>query len=137
MAPKFEKDERVAKMVAAYALDAVDAAQGNFKTTLDWSENSVTVVEGLLAKLHDSIPSQKPPDDVVWSFAKMFGSYVGEVFRKNHGGEWGFIDDGQQKFPGIQWRGNTLFWPWGRVHQRLLKGPAENVADYYRIMAAG
>jgi hypothetical protein len=103
---------------------------------LDWTDESVRLVEEILEKLRASMPTPKPPDDMIWNFAKGFGSYVGEVFRKNHGGEWGMVTHDGQTFPGIRWKGNVLFWPWGRVHQRLVVGAESNVFDHYRSMVS-
>lgn len=94
---------------------------------LDWTDASIEQVERILGKMHGTIPVQKPSEEVIWNFAKGFGSYTGEVFRKNHGGEWGMITDGGNTFPGLRWNAHTLFWPWGRVHKRLVEGDENNV----------
>jgi hypothetical protein len=136
MADSFSPDPRVAKVAEAYAKDAVDLAAGSFGTKLDWTDASVARVEAILAQLRASMPTPKPPDDVIWNFAKGFGSYVGEVMRKNHGGEWGTISEGANSFPGIRLKkGNdTLVWPWGRVHKRIVEGDENNVWDYYKTI---
>ena len=58
------------------------------------------------------------------SFAKGFGSYVGEVFRRNHGGEWGMVTLGDHRFPGLRTTSGTNFGR-GREHsielQKALK----------------
>jgi hypothetical protein len=83
----FQSDPRVTEIAEAYALDAVDLASRNFGVILDWSENSVQQVEEMLGRLHDEMAHAQPPPDVVQTFAKAFGSYVGEVLRRHHGGE--------------------------------------------------
>jgi hypothetical protein len=135
MVPTFQNDKRVEQMVALYAQDAVGIAAGNFNVALDWTDDSVASVEIILAKLHAAIAAQKPSEDAISSFLKAFGSYIGEVFRKNHGGEWGMILHGEgMKYRGIRWKSDTLFWPWGRVHQRIVEGSENNVWYYYRWM---
>ena len=65
-------------------------------------------------------------------FAKMFGSYVGEVYRKNHGATWGMVEMSGQSFPGLKAElDGTLFWPWGRARNRLTDGAENNVWHYY------
>ncbi len=65
--------------------------------------------------------------------AKVLGSYVGEVFRRNHGATWGMVDLEGQSFPGLKASGQAgLFWPWGRVQNRIRNGPQDNVWQYYR-----
>jgi hypothetical protein len=128
----FKNDPDIAKIAEAYALDAVDIAQHNFNVSLDWTESSVKRVEAMLSYLHDQMAAAKPPDKTVWTFAKAFGSYTGEVYRKHHGGDWGMVQLNGEEFPGIQASDGATFWPWGRVHQRLTVGPENNVWDYYQ-----
>lgn len=135
--PSFVPDPKIAKIAEAYAKDAVDLAATGFQAKLDWTDESVARVEAILAKLRESMPTPKPPDDVILNFAKGFGSYLGEVFRKNHGGEWGMITDGASSYPGMRWKTDTLFWPWGRVHKRIVEGDENNVVVYYSTMLGG
>lgn len=131
----FQPDSRVGKMAEAYSLDAVDLAAKNFAIALDGSEASVERVEWVLGELHASKARTRPPEDTVWWFAKAFGSYVGEVLRRHHGGEWGTVRTGEESFPGIERPNGASIWPWGRAHNRLVNGPADNVWDYYRVIA--
>ena len=130
----FSADEKIQQVAEAYSLDAVDVAKSNFKLILDWSDSSVAKIESILDMLHAERTKARPSDDQVWAFAKMLGSYVGEVYRKNHGATWGMITSGGDEFPGLQAanKESTLFWPWGRVHNRLTDGPSDNVWHYYQ-----
>jgi hypothetical protein len=130
----FQPDPQVAEIAAAYALDAVDLAARNFSVTLDWSEFSVRQVEQMLGQLHDEMASAQPPEDAVWTFAKAFGSYLGEVLRRHHGGEWGMVSSGGQSFPGLQQTSGALCWPWGKARNRLVNGPEDNVWHYYGVL---
>jgi hypothetical protein len=80
---------------------------------------------------------QRPPEDTIWTFAKAFGSYVGEVFRKNHGGDWGLVTLDGQTFPGMQSKSGVLFWPWSRAHKRIVARAEDNVLHYYQRMTQG
>src|SRR6516165_7718567 len=91
MNTSFRIDPNIDEIAKAYALDAIDIALRNFGITLDWSDKSIQLVEDMLEQLHDSLADTKPPEDTVWVFAKSFGSYLGEVFCKNHGGTWGMV----------------------------------------------
>jgi hypothetical protein len=130
----FYPDPQVAEVAGAYALDAVDLAARNFGVTLDWSESSVRQVEHMLGRLHDEMASAQPPEEAVSTFAKAFGSYVGEVLRRHHGGEWGAVSMGGQSFPGLRQSGGGLCWPWGKAHKRLVDGPEDNVWHYYSVL---
>jgi hypothetical protein len=133
--PSFQPDPQVAEVAEAYSLDAVDLADRNFGVTLDWSEASVHQVEQVLGRLHDDMAHSRPPEDVVWTFAKAFGSYVGEVLRRHHGGTWGTVSVDGQSFPGLQQSSGGCCWPWGKAHKRLVNGPEDNISHYYSALA--
>ncbi len=132
MADNFSEDVKIQQIAEAYALDAIDFAR-NFHLKLDWADNSVAKVESILDILFEQRAKARPTEEQVWGFAKMLGSYVGEVYRKNHGATWGIIRMDGGEFPGL--RATTkeaLFWPWSKVHKRLTNGPEDNVWHYYR-----
>lgn len=129
----FVPDAGITEISEAYALDAVDFLREHARIDLDWTEKSIERMETVLASMHRSYLSGKPrpPEDKVMEFARMFGSYVGEVIRRNHGGEWGMITMGGQEFPGLRQTSGGLIWPWGRARNRLVQGPEDNMYHYY------
>jgi hypothetical protein len=133
----FQSDAKVLQVAKAYSLDAVDIAARNFGVKLDWSEASIRQVEKMLGQLHDGMSRAKPPEDAVWTYAKTFGSYVGEVVRRQQGCVWGTIIMDGQSFPGLQQSNGGLIWPWSKVHQRLTNGAEDNVWHYYKVLVAG
>ena len=66
---------------------------------------------------------------------KMFGSYIGEVYRRNHKATWGMITLNNESFPGLESSHKELFWPWSKVFKRITAGDEENVWHYYQRMA--
>ena len=135
MADNFTEDNKIRQIAEAYASDAIDFARSNFKIKLDWSDGSVAHIETMLGLFHDQMAKAKPSEDQVLGFAKMFGSYVGEVFRRNHGATWGLVNLGEQTFPGLKADGTAgLFWPWGRAQNRITNGPEDNVWHYYQVL---
>jgi hypothetical protein len=131
----FTPDANVQKVAEAYALDAIDFAKKQFNISLDWSDPGVAKVEQALAMMHSSFltTTPRPTEEQAMTFAKAFGSYVGEVYRKNHGGSWGFVSLNGQQFPGLQTKSGVNFWPWGRAQSHHAKFE-NNVADYYRAL---
>jgi len=132
----FLSDPNVQKIAEAYALDAVNYSKKQFGITLDWTDSSIANVEKALVQMRASYVSAnpKPTEEQVMSFAKGFGSYIGEVYRRNHGAEWGIVSLGDQKFPGLKTKSGMNFWPWGRVLNRLVQGEENNVTDYYKVL---
>lgn len=135
MALSFTEDEELAKIASAYSLDAVDFARSNFGTDLDWSEASIELVERILTQLHSAMSRERPSDETIWSMSKVFGSYIGEVFRRANGGQWGIVEMDGKTFPGFRANEREVtFWPWSRVLNRLKNGPEDNVWHYYRAL---
>lgn len=80
--------------------------------------------------------SPKPTSERVMMAAKMFGSYVGEVYRRNHDASRGMVHLDGQTFPGLRTGSGLNFWPWGRVFERITKGSEDNISDYYAALLA-
>jgi hypothetical protein len=127
----FTKDPRYQAIAEAYALDAVDTARTHFKIELDWSDQSIKRLESILDRYSRDMAKAQPTDQEVMNAAKMWGSYLGEVYRKNHGAEWVLIKHDGHTFPGLQAKSGTLFWPWGKVESRLRNGAEGNIWHYY------
>jgi hypothetical protein len=128
----FTADDRIQKIAEAYALDACDFLRDHFRITLDWSDASILHIESTLDTFHHQAQSARPTPERVMGFAKMFGSYIGEVYRKNHGTTWGLVEMNGQQFPGLKAdKSGALFWPWGRARNRLADGAENNVWHYY------
>jgi hypothetical protein len=128
----FTPDDKIQKVAEAYALDACDFLRDHFRITLDWSDGSIQQIESAMDRFHREAAKAKPSPEQVMQFAKMFGSYIGEVYRKNHGASWGLAELNGQKFPGLKaQKSDTTFWPWGRAKNRLVDGAENNVWHYY------
>jgi hypothetical protein len=136
MPEAFAEDPQVQKVAEAYARDAVNFAQERFNLALDWSDASIAHVETMLTEFDRQVESGwKPTEEKVLQFGTMFGSYIGEVFRRNHGATWGIVTLQGESFPGLQAsRGAGLFWPWGRAQNRIRNGAEDNVWHYYQFL---
>ncbi len=135
MSQAFTEDKGVQQVAEAYAADAIAFAKGVFKIELDWSDESIEIVEEILDVLHQDARKNSPPEDRIMGFAKGLGSYVGEVFRRNHGARWGFVNLGDDSFPGLQAeKTEGLFWPWGKARNRIVNGEEDNVLLYYNSL---
>jgi hypothetical protein len=85
----------------------------------------------MLDQLHKQVPESKSSPEKIQTFSKMLGSYIGEVYRKNYGGEWELVEMNGSTVPGIQNpKEETTFWPWIRVRNRINNGSEDNVWHY-------
>jgi hypothetical protein len=131
----FEPDEALAKTAATASQDAVKLAKQNFNVVLDWSDSSIGDLERVLDGYYRLKLDAGTDEQALSQVGALFGSYMGEVFRRNHGGTWGFVTQDASRFPGMRAEhSGQLFWPWGRVQNRIVNGPSDNVVGYYRII---
>lgn len=131
---KFNIDKNIDSIVEAFALDAIEVASNNFEINLDWTEESVENVENILDVMHKSLLEESPSDDDIWYFSKMFGSYLGEVYCRNHKAKWGMITNEGESYPGLETSNKVLYWPWSKVFNRIKNGNEDNVFDYYNLI---
>jgi hypothetical protein len=133
----------LADMMVAYAEDAVAHAQSSFQTVLDYSPDSVRLVEGILEKLHTQMPrklfgrlfKKGPPKQAVWTISKAYGGYLGEVVRRMAGGEWLYDTEllpGQRTICLALTRGRVF--PPAKVFKRLNNGAEDDVWAYFQIL---
>jgi hypothetical protein len=134
--PDFVADAAVQRAATAYAAQAVAAARDQFGIKLDGSDASTAQLEAVLARAHTSYStkSPRPSEEQVMAVARIYGSYLGEVYRLKHGGAWGMATRDGQTLPGMRTTAGTNFWPWTQASQRIGKGTAYNVADYYKVL---
>jgi hypothetical protein len=135
MAKDFKATRRIATLARQCALEAIRFARDKYRIHLDWSDDSVQEVETILADLHDDLMESFPSEEELWDTAAVFGSYVGEVYRKNHGATWGLVTLAGESFPGMRaHQSDTKFWPWMRALKRIENGPEDNIWHYYRAL---
>lgn len=134
---KADKGEEVNKlelMFIGYTLDAVDTAKRNFKTDLNFSEESIKSVESILDQLNKTLKSAKPSNDTILSFAKQFAGYIGQVMRIRWGGQW--VDENEYSIkngPALRTRSQDLFLL-SKVYRRITTGQEDNVWHFYQVI---
>lgn len=133
----------VAKMMAAYALDAADHA-AQLGQELDFSEASLHDVEAVLGRLHGDLPRgigkmfKRGPDPAkIESIAKMYGGYIGEVMRFEWGeGEWIVPEDGPfARALCLAYGTDSVVSPPAKAFKRIVDGPQDNIWHYYQVFS--
>jgi hypothetical protein len=135
----------IGDMMAAYASDAVDHARSKFGIALDYSPQSIEQVEQVLSRLYAKTPrgiwkflKKGPSEEVVDTLCKMYGGYIGEVFRRVHGGHWEIRRDlvwTTAAVIALSRSGGMTFFPPSKVYKRLTDGDGDNVWTYYRVLS--
>jgi hypothetical protein len=123
---------------------AVEAAEKIYNVKLDYSEESIIEVEGILNSLHEERPKnfitkllkRKPLERLAQTAALTLGAYLGEVIRRIHGGEWVREDFAGEKDVLMLKIGETSIFPNDKVYKRITNGAEDDVRFYYKVLSS-
>lgn len=136
MSSDFKADPELQKFATEAADKCVAFIQQKFGKTADFSDAFVPDIESMLSLMQLQMRKANPSEKDIQTISTFFGSYLGETYRRNHGGEWGISND----TPALSFGGGYCSYPWARVYKRLEKGEEDNVHHWYtgmRQYAAG
>jgi len=134
---QFAADPGVARAASRHALELVEFAKVELNLTLDFSDDSIAAIEEVASALHADIRRERGSLSDVDTLVQRLGSYVGEVYRRNHGGQWGYASTQGRKVLAVKAKtGDSLMWPVERIKQRIRGGGSNNVWAYYQSRVA-
>ena len=109
------------------AKEAANWVKADKSIDLDYTIESIEVVEGQLARLSESINRTNPPPGT-YGQAIGYGSYIGEVFRRRDGGVWAedHPTSGAKSFP-LTIKSNSTIFPIAWCWKRIMNGGEDNV----------
>ncbi len=112
-----------------YAQAAVDTARTDFRQELDFSPESVDVLDDILI-----VVSESPERDLDFE-VRLWGSYLGELLRRRYAGGWEMTQypGGTAAVPAVDVRGSRLF-PLMKVYRRLTVGEEEDLSSFYTMV---
>jgi len=112
-----------------YAQAAVDVARTEFELGLDFTSDSVDVLDDILV-----VVSESPERDLDFE-VRLWGSYLGEVLRRRYAGGWEMTQypGGTVAVPAVDVRGSRLF-PLMKVYKRLTAGEEEDLRSFYTMV---
>jgi hypothetical protein len=116
-------------MMEGYAQAAVELARKEFERELDFSSDSVDVLDDILVVIGES-----PEKDLDFE-VRLWGSYLGEVLRRRYAGGWEMTQypGGTVAVPAVDVRGSRLF-PLMKVYRRLTAGEEEDLRSFYTMV---
>jgi hypothetical protein len=116
-------------MMEGYAQGAVDAARDEYRQTLDFSPESIEVLDEILV-----LVSESPDRDVDYE-VRLWGAYLGEIIRQRYAGGWEMTQypGGTVAVPAVDVRGSRLF-PLMKVYRRLTVGEEEDLRSFYAMV---
>ena len=123
-------DTKLAEDMEANARNAVELAKTRFQATLDFGIDSLQVLETLFDRVEYAMPDPESKE-TLGLLTRLLGSYLGEVIRRKHGGEWIIWTDKHGKTMALQVGDATIF-THNKVKKRLERGPEHNISKYYQ-----
>lgn len=132
----FTANRLAQETAASEAREFVRFAQAALGTRLDWSEDSMRAVEDLAGALHADLQRQRSDATEIAPLVTMIGSYLGEVLRRNHGGEWGYLTVNGRRVLGFRSaRSGALFAPVETAKRRVHHGASGSLWRAYQVNA--
>ncbi len=121
------------RMIATMAEGAVTEAKQQ-SVLLDYSVDSIGLIEDLLGGFHERHKSGEMSDADVNQQAMLYGSYVGEVIRRVKGGDWARDHEqaGPHTYPLSYGEHQSFPIMWCR--KRMMNGPEDNVWHKFQII---
>jgi hypothetical protein len=131
-------DVTIADVMQAFAHDAERLALKR-GITLDYTEKSLDDVDAILDQIAGGSivpPKTAEEKEQLWTVAKVYGGYLGEVVIRNMGGDWEMSDnpDGSARLI-LRCRGVQMF-PLEKVFKRLAEDQFSVVSGYCRALRA-
>ncbi len=116
-------------MMESYAQAAAELAQREFRQKLDFTSESIDVLDEILVLVGES-PERELDFEV-----RLWGSYLGEVVRRRYAGSWEMTQypGATTAVPAVDVRGSRLF-PLTKVYRRLTAGEEEDLSAFYSMV---
>ncbi|MCA1928500.1 hypothetical protein [Rheinheimera sp.] len=122
--------QEVTELMKASAQDAVVYAAEEHQVLLDFSLDSLTLVDEILSELFLRQQEQRHADDLLFTLCNILGAYTGEVFIHHVGGEW-YHDVSTPDAPFICVRYNGKEFPFASlVYHQIAKTPSASLRNY-------
>ena len=119
------------QLMADSAKDAVETSQDMFSTELDFSADSIILVDNLLLAFVDRFKDQALEDNAVFTLCNIYGAYIGEVMRSLIGGKWRY-DDSNKTAPFVVLDVGEYSYAFaGICYERLVNDSQVSVKAYF------
>ncbi len=118
------------ELMISSAKDAVSISQEEFNTELDFSVDSVKLVDALLVGYHAMHTDQEIQEEVAFTLAYAYGAYLGEVLKPLMDGEW-IYDETNQYAPNVLLRGKIADYPLASLcYNKLMNDQSLSLPTY-------
>jgi hypothetical protein len=118
------------------ANDAVLVSKEQFDVELNYTIESVALVDNTINNYLDTFKAQALEDKAVFTICNIYGAYVGEVFRQAVGGNWLF-DEHQKDAPSVFISINDNQYAFaGICYEKLVNDSKVSIKEYFDLAVA-
>lgn len=111
--------------------DAITTSREEFAIELDFSPESIALVDTLILKFLDTYNDQALEDKAVFTICNIYGAYIGETFRKLAGGQWQYnLQDEEAPSIMLMYQEKTFAFA-GICYERLVNDSSVSVQRYF------
>ena len=115
--------------------DAVNFVESEFDLKLDFSIDSIKVIDNVISQLKLKFASQLSEDALIFTLSNMLGAYCGEVFKQHIGGDWLVIEESEGQHQCFVEHGEKTFPFAGIVYINLTSEKTKSVSEYFTLAA--
>lgn len=121
------------KLMSDSAQNAVLATKEQFNVDLNFSVESLALVDTAITGYLDAFKNQAIDDKAVFTICNIYGAYIGEIYRKHVGGVWIF-DDHQKDAPSVFLSIKDKQYAFaGICYQKLVNDSSVSVKEYFDL----
>ncbi len=111
--------------------DAIKTSREEFAIELDFSPESIALVDTVILKFLDTYNDQALEDKAVFTICNIYGAYIGETFRKLAGGQWQYnLQDEEAPSIMLMYQEKTFAFA-GICYERLVNDSSVSVQRYF------
>lgn len=111
--------------------DAIKTSREEFAIVLDFSPESIALVDTVILKFLDTYNDQALEDKAVFTICNIYGAYIGETFRKLAGGQWQYnLQDEEAPSIMLMYHEKTFAFA-GICYERLVNDSNVSVQRYF------
>jgi hypothetical protein len=111
--------------------DAIKTSREEFAIELDFSPESIALVDTVISKFLDTYNDQALEDKAVFTICNIYGAYIGETFRKLAGGQWQYnLQNEEAPSIMLMYQEKTFAFA-GICYERLVNDSSVSVQRYF------
>ncbi|QPG04356.1 hypothetical protein IT774_08700 [Salinimonas marina] len=118
-------------LMSESAKDATVVAQEEFNIELDYSQQSIALVDDLLLSFIGKYQDKALEDSAVFTLCNIFGAYIGETYKQHAGGTWRYDQtDPKAPFVVLDCKDRSYAFA-GICYERLVNDSQISVKSYF------